>query len=154
MHQEIFKSNFFITIIFPVIIFGFMILIFFAVYSIEGTLPTWVLIFLIIPVGLTIGVRTTKLIVEDHILRYQSGLFSKNNEEVSLHDVSQIITRVVDTWRTDSDGNEKRSTDKITYVLDESGKTFFSFPASLVSKGNRQRFEETITSINPNIQMF
>lgn len=153
MHQEVFKTNLFMAVILPTIIFGLMILAFLGINSIDGSIPSWVLIFLIIPVVFAVSGQKTKLIVEDDILRYESGLFFNNHEEVSLHDVSQIVTRVIETWGTDSDGKTERSTKKITYVLDKSGKTFFTFSAGLVGKGNKQRFEETITAINPNIQI-
>lgn len=149
MHQEVFKESVFKVIILPVTIATVML----GFYFVADDIPTWSLILLVVPAGLAFGGQSTKLFIEDDTLRYQSGLFIKKNEEVSLHDVTKIVTRVVETWDTNSDGETERSTAKITYVLDKTGKTFFSFSASLIRRGNRQRFKEILTAINPNIQI-
>lgn len=59
--------------------------------------------------------------------------------------------RVIETWERDSEGNHTSRRVRIIYVLDDSGKTYFSFPANLVNKGNKLRFKEVINNINPNI---
>ena len=38
--------------------------------------------------------------------------------------------------------------------MDDAGRIFFSFPTSLVTRKDRQRFEEAVTAVNPNIQVF
>ena len=153
MHQETFKSNVFITIILPALIFGLLMLVFYAIYSVDGALPLWVLIFLIIPTAFAVSGQRTKLMVEDDMLRYQHGFIVTSNDEVSLNEVSKIVTRTVDTWEDDGEGGQKHKTQKVTYVLDESGRTFFSFSARLIDGRNRRRFKETVATINANIKV-
>lgn len=149
IRQEIFKTGVFSAIIIPIVIAAIMIVFYFA----AGDMPAWTLIFLIIPASFAIGGQTTKLIVENDILSYHHGFLFKSYDEVSLKKVTQIVTRVVETWENDGENGQTRKTNKISYVLDESGRTFFSFPASLIERKNRHRFEEAINAINPNIEI-
>lgn len=147
MKQEVFKAGILYTIIIPTVISAIILGLFF---TIEG-IPSWLLVFLIIPAVFAITGQTTRLVVEGNILHYQHGLIIKQNDEVSLHQVEQIVMRVIETWERDSEGNHTSRRVRIIYVLDDSGKTYFSFPANLVNKGNKLRFKEVINNINPNI---
>ena len=153
MQQEVFKSNVFLTVILPALIFSLLMLMFYGIYSIDGALPLWVLIFLIIPTAFAVSGQRTKLIVVDDMLHYQHGFIVMSRDEVSLNEVSKIITRTVDTWEDDGEGGRKQKTHQITYVLDESGRTFFSFPARLIGGKNELRFKETVAAINANVKV-
>src|SRR5690625_3427906 len=134
MQQEVFKANFFKVIILPVIIFCILTLAFLGFYSIEESLPVWALIFYIIPAGFAIDGQTNKIIVEEDILRYKHGFIIKKQDEVSLKKVSRIEVRIVKKWVEDSDGKSELKTYKYAYVLDKSGKTFFTFNADFIRK--------------------
>lgn len=165
VEQEVFKANFFMTFILPIIITVGILVVYFAVDGI----PPWILALLIIPVVFAVTGQRTKLIVENGMLRYEKVF---GGEEVSLKNVSQIMMREVETIidknpdsftnnqqrqsinRNVNQVNQERKVEKIFYVLDESGRTIFSFPANMVSFRDRRRFEEAISASNPNIQVF
>jgi len=164
MDQEVFKANFFIAIILPIII----TVVILGVYFIADNAPYWVLSLLIIPVIFAVAGHKTKLIVEKGVLRYEKVF---GGEEVSLNKVSQIVIREVETIverspnsinNTQKSGlninvnqaNQERRVEKIVYLLDGSGRTIFSFPANLVGFRDRRRFEEAVITVNPNIEVF
>lgn len=147
MNQEVFKTGMIKSIILPVLIATVLLVVYFSVDDI----PTWILIFLIIPIVFAIAGQTTKLVLEDDMLHHYSGILVKNVDKVPLHDVAQIVTRVVESWGTNTDGQSELQREKVTYVLDAEGRTIFTFSADLISGANRQRFVEGIHNINPNI---
>ncbi|MFD2133354.1 hypothetical protein ACFSKI_19245 [Pseudogracilibacillus auburnensis] len=153
MHQEVFKKNFFVVIILPVAIFVIMSIAFRGIYSIDGSVPIWVLVFYIIPVAFAIGGQVEKVIVEDGMLYYKHGFIIKKQDEVSLNEVSRIEVRAVKEWVKDSDGKSELKTNKYAYVLGESGQIFFTFNADFIRKRNRQRFEDAVTTFNPTIEV-
>lgn len=160
MDQQIFKANTFIALILPIIIAIGILVAFFNISS----LPVWALVALIIPAFIAIHGHRTKVIVDDGILRYEQ-LFK--SEEVELKNVSQIVTREVETIvdrRHDASHpnefgaghnhvNQEREVKRIVYVLDEAGRTFFSFPASLIGGKKKLSFKESVTNVNPEIQV-
>lgn len=153
MHQEVFKANIFRAIMLPVVIFGLLTLAFLGIYSVEGTIPVWVFIFYVIPAGLAIGGQVDKVIVEGDMLRYEHGFIPKKYDEISLNKVSQIEVRTVNEISQDSDGKSTIKTKKYAFVLDKSGQTYFTFDADFIRKGNRQRFEDAVTTLNPTIRV-
>lgn len=163
MGQEVFKANFFMAIILPIII----TVVILGIYVVSDV-PPWVLVLLIIPVIFAVAGHKTKLIVENGVLRYEKVF---GGEEVSLKKVSQIVIREVETivnknpdhfnnnqrpgfTRNVNQVDQERKVEKLYYVLDESGRTIFSFPANLVGFRDRRRFEEAIIAENPNIELF
>lgn len=160
MDQEVFKANFFMAIILPIIITTVIL----GIYAVTDV-PPWILALLIVPVVFAVAGHKTKLIVDNDVLRYEKVF---GGEEISLKKVSQIVLREVETivnknpdhfnnherpgfTRNVNQVDQERKVEKLYYVLDESGRTIFSFPAGLVGRSNRQRFEESITAINPTI---
>lgn len=164
MNQQIFKTNFFMAIILPIII----VIVILGIYFIADDVPLWILLLLIIPLILAVAGQKTKLIVDNGVLRYEKVF---GGEEVSLKKVSQIIIREVETIvnktpdtsnnnhspginRNVNHVNQERQVEKVFYLLDESGRTIFSFPANLIGFRDRRRFEEAVTAENPNIELY
>ena len=141
----------------------------FLVFYFQSDMPAWALLLVgVITFIIVVSSLKTKLIIEENILRYEKVF---GWDEVSLDKVSQIIMREVETivekdpsssrdrQRKDFDMqghrvNEERQVEKIIYVLDESGRTYFSFPARMIGLRNRTRFKEVIHGVNPNIEVF
>lgn len=160
MDQHVFKKNNFVAIILPLIIAVIILVAYFKITD----LPPWILVAFLIPVFMIIHGQRTKVIIGDGLLRYEQVF---RDEEVLLKDVAQIITREVeiivdrnehsqprDGFSIDTNQvNQEREVQKVVYVLDESGRTFFSFPASLISRKDRTRFQEAVTTINPDIRV-
>lgn len=163
MDQEVFKANFFSAIILPIIITVAIL----GIYVIADDVPFWLLLFLVIPILFAVAGQKTKLIISDGVLRYEQ-VFSK--EEVDLKKVSQIVIREVETiveknshsvnhnqssglQRNINQVNQERKVEKLFYLLDESGRTIFSFPANIVGYRDRRRFEEAVITVNPNIEV-
>lgn len=116
----------------------------------------------------------TKVIIENGSLRYERLI---GGEEVALQDVAQIVQREVETIvdknrdgeRSRRSGrgmrignvrfgdgkpvNEEREVKKIIYVMDEAGRTIFSFPANVIRFSERQRFREIVQKSNPKIRV-
>lgn len=164
MDQEVFKTNFFMAIILPIII----TVVILSIYLIADGVPTWVLALLIIPVFFAFAGYKTKLIVENGMLRYIQVF---GFDEVSLNKVSKIVIREVeaivninpDSFNNNQSSssnrivmqrNQERRVEKFFYLLDESGRTIFTFPANLIEFRDRRRFEEAVTYANPNIELF
>lgn len=172
MNNETFQVNkFFVIGIVGVVCAAFTVAYFLS------DLPIWVLpIVLVIGALIVVSSIKTKLVIEDGLLRYEKW---GGGDEVPLARVAQIVTREVETIvnRTVSEsgthggntggvtigkvrlGNrqnleQERSTEKVVYVLDEAGRTFFSFPASMIGFKHRTRFKEAVKAVNPRIEIF
>lgn len=157
MDNEVFKVNPFLAIILPLLITVGILIVFFV-----ADVPPWILVLLIVPIIFAVTGQKNKLIIRDGILRYEK-LFG--TQETSLHNVTQIVLREVETI-VDKDPsqrdrnkhqsvgsvNQERKVEMIFYVLDESGRTIFSFPANLISIRDKRRFEEAVSAINSNIE--
>lgn len=162
MDQEIFKQNTIRLVVISSILTG----IFLFLFIWNGDWPFGLLFLLIFPVALIYSGVKTKLVIEDDVLRYQMLIGSK---EVSLKEVSQIITRELEIISTSNLGDftqntkqesvqnirpgDERSTEVRVYLLDESNEAIFSFPAYLINPENQSRFEDTVTTINPRIKI-
>ena len=170
MNEQVFKQSIIGGIVISVAIVGVFIFFFFM----QSVTNPFLFLILLLPIVFIIGLQKTKLVIEDGVLRYEKIV---GGEEISLKNVAQIVTReieVITTSHADNHNhnhnhnqkkgisfgnnqqavNQERSTQKVIYVMDEAGRTFFSFPASLVTRKDRQRFEEAVTAVNPNIQVF
>ena len=163
MNQQVFKQSLIGGIVISVVIVGVFI---FFLTTADNFNPLLFLI-LLLPVVFIIGLQKTKLVIEDDVLRYEK---LGGSEEISLKNVSQIITREIEVITTNNlntfNHNRKqdsiqnmrpgteRSTQKVVYVMDSTGRTFFSFPASLVTRKDRQRFSDAVAAVNPNIEVF
>ena len=64
--------------------------------------------------------------------------------------MSQIVIRNVET----SDSDDITTVKRVVYVLDESGKTFYSFPARLIRAKDETRFVEAVISVNKEIKIY
>lgn len=169
MNEEVFESN--RVVIFSVVVIlniGLIIAYFMTDF------PLW-FVLVALPVSILIGISTmkTKLIIKDGHLRYETWT---GGEEVDLMNVGQIVTREVETVRGRTTGpsgtgtqpsgisvgsvklssaeDQERQTEKVIYIIDQDGRTFFSFPASMVGRKHRTRFREGIHAVNPEIDVF
>ena len=163
MNQEVFKQSIIGGVVVTIAIIGVFSFFFFG----QGNTSPLLFLILLLPIVFIGGLLKTKLVIEDDVLRYEK-IFG--GEEISLKNVAQILTREMEFINTSnlSDFNhnrkqglsqnmavgESRSTQKVVYVMDDTGRTFFSFPASLVTRKDRRRFEDAVTAVNPNIQLF
>lgn len=173
MERAVFQSNKVILIAIITAIFIGSIIVY-----LQTDLPIW-----IIPIVLVAGVFfifasiKTKLVIEDGMLRYEK---LTGGDEADLQKVSHIVMREVETIVDNSPMNhsqhnreedvkfgnirinnnnqqqvdQERKVEKLIYVLDDSGRTFFSFPANVVRFTHRTRFKEAIQAVNPDIQVF
>lgn len=164
MEQSTFKTNPIFSIGLPILITAALLVAYFVVKD----LPPWILFLLIVPVVFFVTGLKNKIVIADGHLRYEK-VFGK--QEVPLNKVAQIVMREVETivdtrsspndnsMRTNRHGhnqpiNQERKVEKLYYILDDSGRTFFSFPARLISFNNRQSFEDAVRAVNPNIEVF
>ena len=164
MNQHVFKQSIIGGVVVTVALLGVFSFFFFG----QGNTSPLLFLLLLLPVLFIVGLLKTKLVIEDDVLRYVKII---GGEEISLKNVAQIVTREIEIINTSnvSDfnrnrkqnsgrnmivGDQERSTQKVVYVIDDAGRTFFSFPAGLVTRKDRQRFEEAVTAVNPNIQLF
>ncbi len=172
MSNETFQANKFVVIGIVIVVCAAFIFAYFV-----SDLPIWV-IPIVAGMGAVIVVSSikTKVVIEDGLLRYEKW---GGGDEVPLARVSQIVTREVETIvnRTVSGssshgsntggvtlgkirlGNnenieQERSTEKVVYVLDEAGRTIFSFPASMIGFKHRTRFKDAVNAVNPKIEVF
>lgn len=153
MNQEVFKGNYFVVAILPVLTFIFITAGIIALFNIDNNIPIWAYTFYIIPIVFAMAGQATKLIVEDGILRYEYGIIFKRVEEVDLKNVSKIEIRMVEKWVEDSDGKPEIERKKYAYVMDDSDRVFFPFSADLINRKNRPRFEAAINEVNPIIKI-
>ncbi|MBO1910254.1 hypothetical protein [Sporosarcina sp. 6E9] len=165
MQPQIFKANLLVSVVIPIIIAVVIV----ALYFTNESMPAWTLLLLIVPVIFSAAQLKTKLVIEKDLLRYEK-LFGGN--EVSLNNVSEIVTREVETivernqqhdnHHVRPSGlsfssnqmnpvNQERKVERLVYVLDASGRTHFSFPAGLIGFKNRQNFIDAVNAANPNI---
>jgi len=166
--REVFQSNKFIVIgIVVAIVIGLTIVYF------QTDLPIWILLIVaLVGVFVIFSSMKSKVVIEKGLLRYEK---IGGGEEVPLNKVSQIVKREVETIvNRNKDGetvqgggisigklkinqqnvNQERQVEKIFYVLDKEGRTFFSFPASLIGFRHRTRFREAVQAVNPDIDVF
>lgn len=174
MDRAVFQSN-------KVILFGILgiVVIGMTVAYFNIHFPVFILpIVYVIVIFIAITTLKTKVVIEDGMLRYEK-LFG--GEEVELKHVAQIVVRevetIVDNHKNDpsrhslddrnvdvkfgniriNDGprvDQERKVEKIVYVIDEMGRTMFSFPAGVIRFTERKRFREAIQHVNPNIHVF
>ena len=85
--------------------------------------------------------------IENDILSYR-GVFKRS--DISLKEVASIAVRI----ETSTDSDQNTSSKRVVYVLDELGRAYFSFPGSLITRKNEERFINTVTAINPDIKFF
>lgn len=167
INQQVFKQSIVGGIVLSVAALG--ALIFF--YYLQGNTSPMLFLILLLPVLFIFGLLKTKLVIEDGVLRYVKII---GGEEIALKNVAQIVTREIEVITTTSHAdnhnrnqsqglsfgsnqqavNQERSTQKVIYVLDDAGRTFFSFPASFITRKDRQRIQDAITAVNLNIQVF
>lgn len=141
MQQELFKPNV-LTIMLAPTFFAVGIVV---IYFVNGNISPWIFLVLLVPFILLLANLKERLLVEGDTLRYQRVL---RRSEVSLKKVSQITVRSV--WSTDSDNTT--TVERIVYVVDEYGRTFFTFPSYLIKRKDMARFKEAVTSVNPDIK--
>lgn len=153
MKQEVFKGNYFVVAILPVLTFIFITAGIIALFNIDNKIPVWAYTLYIIPVVFAMAGQATKLIVEDGILRYEYGIFFKRVEEVDLKKVSKIEIRMVERWVEDSEGKPEIERKKYAYVMGDSNHIYFPFSADLINRKNRPRFEAAINEVNPIIKI-
>ncbi|MCZ2256946.1 hypothetical protein [Sporosarcina sp. G11-34] len=167
MNQQVFKQSLVGGVVLSVAILGVFIFFYFG----QGNISPMLFLILLLPVLFIFGLLKTKLVIEDGVLRYVKII---GDEEIALINVAQIVTREIEvittTSRADNHNqnqnqglsfrsgqqavNQERSTQKVIYVMDDAGGTFFSFPASFITRKDRQRFQEAVTAVNPNIEVF
>lgn len=172
MNREVFQSNKIILfLIVAALCIGMTIAYF------QADIPIWILpIVFIAGIAFIFSSLKTKIIIEDGLLRYEKLM---GGEEVELKGVSQIIMREVETIVNNSHErhaeenqggdvklgsmrinhkqqhvDQKRQVERIIYILDEAGRTVFSFPANVIRFTERTRFKEAVLSVNSNIQVF
>ncbi|HZW68670.1 MAG TPA: hypothetical protein VFF20_08715 [Pseudogracilibacillus sp.] len=153
MKQEVFKGNYFVVAILPVLTFIFITAGIIALFNIDNKIPVWAYTLYIIPVVFAMAGQATKLIVEDGMLRYKYGIFFKRVEEVDLKNVSKIEIRMVKRWVEDSEGKPEIERKKYAYVMGDSDRVFFPFSADLINRKNRPRFEAAVNEVNPTIKI-
>jgi len=171
LSREVFQTNKYIVIgIVSAIFIGITIFYF------QVDFPILVLPIVAV-IGLLVIISTikTKVVIENGFLRYEK---IGRGEEVDLKKVGQIVTREVETIvdrktdRTDrtsqnsgfSKGkfginnhhnvDQERKIEKVVYVIDKEGRTFFSFPGNLIGFRQRTRFREAVQAVNPQIEVF
>jgi len=169
INQQVFKQSIVGGIVLSVAALGAFIFF----YVMQGNTSPLLFLILLLPVLFIFGLLKTKLVIEDGVLRYEKII---GGEEIALKNVAQIVTREIEVITTTSHAdnhnqnhnqsqglsfgrnqqavNQERSTQKVIYVLDDAGRTFFSFPAGFITRKDRQRFQDAITAVNPNIQVF
>lgn len=164
MGAAVFKTNPFTAIGLPILITGVIL----GIYFMVGDMPPWILLLLIVPIVFAVTGQKNKVIITDRHLRYEK-LFG--SDEVPLDRVAQIVIREVETIvdnQSNSNNrsltsnqrgqhqpiNQQRKVERLYYVLDDSGRTFLSFPTRLIGGQQRQRFEDAILAVNPNIELF
>lgn len=170
MNREVFQSNKIVAVSMTAVVF-----IGVTIAYLKAGMPIWIFaIAFVFGLLLIIPAFTTKLIIEDGMLRYKK-IFG--GEEVELENVSQIVIREVETivdsnqhssFQESSSGiqagglmignqqqtNQERQVKKFIYILDDVGRTMFSIPANIVGFTQRTRFKEAIHLVNPNIDVF
>ena len=146
MNEQVFKQSIIGGIVISVAVVGVFIFLFF----VQSVTNPFLFLILLFPVIFILGIQKTKLVIENDVLRYEK-LFG--GEEISLNTKNQNRSGISFGGNNQA-VNQERSTEKVVYVIDDAGRTFFSFPAGLVTRKDRSRFEEAVTAINPNIQVF
>lgn len=162
MNKNVFKQNTTRLVVIPAVLTVVFLFLFFG----YGNWPFELLFLVIFPIALIYSGIKTKLVIEEDVLRYHMLI---GNKEISLKDVSQIVTRELEIISTsnlsdfthhtkqapiqDIKPEEKQSTEVRFHLLDKSGKSILSFPAYLINPEDQSRFEDTVTTINPRIKI-
>lgn len=134
MERHVFKGNVLGLIIVNFAIVTVVIVIGFTTFKTPVVFLLW-----LITLFTAIRVAKNKLTIEDGILRFDRMF---NSKEIALTDVSEIVLYE----DPNSDGQEKR----YMYVVDQTGKTFFRFPISYISKNNDHiRFKKAVIAASP-----
>ncbi|MHA6261088.1 hypothetical protein ACXYMX_14470 [Sporosarcina sp. CAU 1771] len=145
MIQEVFKQNLILVLIAPVVASVVASVVFVYLFMTIPDFPLWAALFFLIPIILLIAGLRTKLIVEKDTLFFQRVFGS---DKAMVMDVAHFASRVDVTY----DSDNKSSSKLVVDVHDKTGNRLFSFPANLIKGNNRRRFEEVMTSVNPDIK--